>query len=84
MFREISRLVAVGVFGLAAWMILARANLVPPGAEAKAVRWWTWFYAVYFTWDVLINAFSKTRRYRYFEAPVAAVLAICFLLVARS
>jgi hypothetical protein len=43
-----SSLAAVFILGLAAWMVLARAGLVPPGADFLAIKIVTWVFAGYF------------------------------------
>ena len=43
-----SSLAAVFILGLAAWMVLARAGLVPPGADLLAIKIVTWVFAGYF------------------------------------
>ena len=42
-------LATVGVLGLAAWVVLARASLVAPGAEPLAVQVATWVFTGFFS-----------------------------------
>ena len=70
-------LATAGVLGLAAWVVLARAGLVAPGAEAVAVQVATWVFAGFFC-----NVASHCRVERYAMTPVTVLLVICFIVVA--
>ena len=75
-------LATVGVLGLAAWVVLARAGLVAPGAEAVAVRVATWVFTGFFCLNTLGNIASQSRVERYAMTPVTVLLVICFIVVA--
>ena len=75
-------LATVGVLGLAAWVVLARAGLVAPGAEAVAVQVATWVFAGFFCLNTLGNIASQSRVERYAMTPVTVLLVICFIVVA--
>jgi hypothetical protein len=73
---------AVAILGLAAWMVLAGANLVAPGAEPLIVRVLVWFFAAYFLLNTLGNLLSTSRAERYVMTPITILLTICFGIVA--
>ena len=75
-------LATVGVLGLAAWVVLARAGLVAPGAEVVAVQVATWVFAGFFCLNTLGNIASQSRVERYAMTPVTVLLVICFIVVA--
>ncbi len=77
-------LAAVAILGLAAWVVLARAGLVSPGAASKAIRIATWVFGGYFALNTVMNVLSGSPPERYAMTPVSAILVACFLLVARS
>jgi hypothetical protein len=75
---------AVAILGLAAWIVLARAGLVSPGAAPKAVRIATWVFGGYFALNTVMNVLSVSPPERYAMTPASATLVVCFFLVARS
>jgi hypothetical protein len=79
-----SSLAAVFILGLASWMVLARAGLVPPGADLLAIKIVTWVFAGYFTLNVVMNLLSKSPLEKLIMTPAAVILALCFAWVARS
>jgi len=79
-----SSLAAVPVLAAAAWAVLARANLVPPGSDPFVVKILTWVFAAYFALNTAMNAASKSRLERFAMTPVAAIVAASLVLVAMS
>ena len=79
---RIGSLAAVGILGIAGWMLLARAGLMAPGSESLAVRILAWTFAAYFGLNVAMNLASKSRIERLVMTPVAAVVVACFAIVA--
>ena len=77
-------LATVGVLGLAAWVVLARVDLVAPGAEAVAVQVATWVFAGFFCLNTLGNIASRSRAERHAMTPVTVLLIICFIVAAVS
>ena len=75
---------AVGVLGLSCWVVLARADLMSPGAGPLGVRVGAWVFAVYLSINTAGNAASTSLVERYVMTPVSALLAGCFLVVASS
>lgn len=79
-----SSLAAVFVLALAAWMVLARAGLVPPRADLLAIKIATWAFAGYFALNVIMNLMSKSPLEKLIMTPAAVIIALCFAWVARS
>lgn len=79
-----SSLAAVFILALASWMVLARAGLVPPGSDLLAIRIMTWTFASYFALNVVMNLLSKSLLEKLIMTPAAAIIALCFVWVARS
>jgi hypothetical protein len=77
-------LVAIPILAFAAWAVLARAGLVPPGAESRLMGIAVWVYAAYFTLNTVMNLISKSPSERLVMTPVSLILVICFVIVARS
>jgi hypothetical protein len=77
-------LATVGMLGLAAWVVLARAGLVAPGAEPAAVQVATWVFAGFFALNTVGNIASRSLVERYGMTPVTVLLVGCFMVVALS
>jgi hypothetical protein len=77
-------LASVGVLGLAAWVVLARAGLVAPGAGPVAIRVATWVFAGFWSLNTVGNVASRSAAERYGMTPVALLLVGCFIVVAWS
>jgi len=72
---------AIAILVLAIWTVLARSDLVAPGAEWLIVRVLSWIFAGYFTLNVAMNVRSQSRLEKRIMTPVAGIIAACFLLV---
>jgi hypothetical protein len=77
-------LAAAGILYGAAWVALARADLVAPGAEPLGISIATWCFAAYFSLNVAGNLLSQSTLERAVMTPVAALLALCFITLAFS
>jgi hypothetical protein len=81
---RLGSLAAVAILGFSAWVILARAGLVTPGAEALWVRVSAWFFAAYLGLNTLGNFVSKSRLERAIMTPVTVFLLIAFVVVSLT
>ncbi|MGY1804641.1 hypothetical protein ACI78T_15280 [Blastococcus sp. SYSU D00922] len=70
--------VSVLLYAAVAWLLWREVDR--PG-EAGA---WAWVITGYFALGVLVNGISRSRPERLVMTPVALVLAICALVVARG
>lgn len=77
-------LAAAGVLGLAAWVVLARAGLVAPGAAPAVVPVATWVFAGFFGLNTVGNIASRSAAERLVMTPVTVLLTSCFIAVAVS
>jgi hypothetical protein len=77
-------LAAVGVIGLIAWVVLARAGLVAPGAEPVAVRVATWVFVGFFALNTVANLASPSAVERYVMTPATLLMVACLVVVALS
>jgi hypothetical protein len=81
---RLGSLAAAAILGLAAWVILARADLVAPGPEPSAIRIATWLVGGYFVLNTVGNLASKSPLERRVMTPLVLLLAACFFIVARA
>lgn len=81
---RLGSLVAILLLGVAAWVVLARAGLVEPGAEATWVRIAIWVFAAYFMLNTAGNVTSKSKPERYIMTPATVIIVACLLWVAVS
>jgi hypothetical protein len=77
-------LATVGVLGLAAWVVLARADLAAPGAAPVAIRVVTWVFVGFLSLNTLGNIVSSSPIERYAMTPTALLLVFCFIVVALT
>lgn len=77
-------LAAAGVLGLAAWVMLARAGLVAPGAAPALVPVATWVFAGCFGLNTAGNIAARRAPERSVMTPVTVLLVTCFIAVALS
>lgn len=66
----------------AAWVLLARAGLVAPGADLLWVRVLTWGFAGMFALNTLGNLASGSPTERTVMTPATLILVVCFATVA--
>ena len=78
---RIGSAVSIALYALFGSILLDRAGLLdlPDGALSHIAAW---VLFAYFLVGILMNAVSRSRSERYTMTPVAAVLAVCALLVA--
>ena len=76
---RLASLGAIFVLVLAAWVALARADLLPPGADSVPIRVAIWASVALFALNALGNLMSQSPTERWGMTPPAVVLALCFL-----
>jgi hypothetical protein len=81
---RLGSLAAAAMLGVAAWVVLARAGMVGGMARSKAVKVATWVFAAYLCLNTLGNLASTSPMERAVMTPASLLLAICFVIVARS
>lgn len=60
----------------------SKAGLWVPISDETLLNAGLWIIVVYSVFGILLNAISRSRPERYLMTPVAAILAICFLVMA--
>ena len=69
---------------LFAGVIASKAGFISGLILPQTVNFSMYVFAAYFTLGIFMNAISKSKKERLVMAPVAAVLAVCFWVVALS
>jgi hypothetical protein len=81
---RIASAIAVGVWVLAALIILGRAGYQISPVPLAVARWGTWVLVGVLPLGALMNFLSKSNWERFLWGPVALVLAVLCLLVAQG
>ena len=71
-------------YAAAALIVLGRAGILRASGDAALFRWGTWFLAVAMAIGTLPNFASQSRWENFVFGPLALVLAILCVVVARS
>ena len=72
-------LVLYDTFGL---FLMSKAGIWELIQDEQMLQIGLWVFTVYFALGVIMNGISRSKPERYVMTPVAAVLFICFLIVA--
>jgi len=64
-------------------LIASKAGLLP-GGESAFVQVTMWVATGYFFLGIFVNAISRSKKERFLMTPVAAALALCFLIVSLT
>ena len=72
----------IQVFAL--YVLLAAGKVVPSLMPAGLLRFFTIVLAVLFTANIVMNAFSKSKKEKYIMTPASVIAAICFALAATG
>jgi hypothetical protein len=75
---------AVVFYAAAALIVLGRAGILRARGNTALFRWGTWFLAVAMAIGALPNLASQSRWENFIFGPLALVLAILCVVVARS
>lgn len=81
---RIASAIAVGVWVLASLIVLGRAGFQISPLPSGFVRWGTWIMVVVSVLGALVNFASPSAWERFLWGPVALILAVLCLVVARS
>jgi hypothetical protein len=82
--QRVGSAAAVVVWTAAALIVLGRAGLWGADKLAPLFRWGTWFFATLSAIGALLNFASQSRWENFIFGPLALVLAILCVVVARS
>lgn len=83
-FYRWASLAAVPMLAVAAWVILARADIARPGSGARPIRICAWAFTAFLALNVLGNLMSASRAERQVMAPLSLMLFAGFAIVASS
>jgi hypothetical protein len=75
---------ALPMLALAAWVILARADLARPGSGARPIRIAAWAITAFLALNTLGNLMSASPAERMVMTPISLLLCACFANVAAS
>ncbi len=81
---RIGSAVSIALYAVFSVVVLERAGVTRRLGRPRAVRIAAWVLAVYFCVGVLMNAISRSEPERLVMTPVAIVLALCCIVVARG
>jgi hypothetical protein len=82
--QRIGSAAAVVVWTAAALIVLGRAGFWRAGRLARLFRWGTWFFAALSAIGALLNLASQSRWENLIFGPLALVLVILCIVVART
>jgi len=83
-FYRCASLAAAPALTLAAWVILARADIARPGSGALPIRIAAWAITGFLVLPVIGNLMSASAHERHVMTPLALVLLACCATVASS
>ena len=66
----------------AAVMILQAGNILPLWFPPKETRYIVFVFAIYLSFNTIINSISPSKKERYYMTPLSAIAAICFWITA--
>ena len=81
---RVSSAAAIPVLVCAGWIVLARADLLPPGSGTGIVKLMTWVFGAYFAFNTLGNLASKSDLEQRIMTPTSLLLVVSFVLVALT
>jgi|GEM_PF-2712512 len=77
----ISALIFLG----AIWTVLARSAVISVSRGARgAARWLVWGLVALFSLSFVANVMSSSPRERFLMAPLAILIVICCIIIARN
>lgn len=81
---RVSSVGSIILYILFAGVIASKTGFISGLILPQTVNFSMYVFAAYFTLGIFMNAISKSKKERMVMAPVAAVLAVCFWVVALS
>lgn len=82
--QRIGSVVSVIVWTCAAYVVLGRAGFWARASDMRLFRWGTWFFAGISAISALVNFASQSRWENFIWGPIALILAVLCVTVARS
>ena len=81
---RIGSAVSVALYGIFAYVALARANLTEPLVNGSFTDVSAWVLFAYFAVGILMNGISRSRPERFVMTPTVLVLALLYLVLSLS
>jgi hypothetical protein len=75
---------AAVIIAVMAWVVLARAGMVVPGAGSAAIRVAAWVLVVFFALNTVANGVSKSAVERFVMTPATLFMVACLVVVATA
>lgn len=73
--------VAIALYAVFSMFLLSKAGIVSIIGNSFVLQVGMWLITAYFTLGIVVNAISRSKKERYVMTPVAAALAVIFLIV---
>ena len=80
---RVAAVVQAVVLGLLALVVMARAGIALP-KWSKPSRWLVWVVVAFSALSLVLNSITPSARERMIWAPVALVMLVCSVIVARG
>ena len=81
---RIGSAVSVALYGIFAYVALARAELIEPLVNGSFTDVSAWVLFAYFAVGILMNGISRSRPERFVMTPTVLVLALLYLVLSLS
>ena len=78
---RILSLIAIGIFVFASISVLERAEIITVFNNPDIAYYALWVVAVYITFNILLNAASKSKWEKRIMTPISLTLAVCCFIV---
>ena len=82
--QRIGSVISVVVWTCAAVVVLGRAGFWARASTTRLFRWGTWFFACITAISAIVNLASQSRWENFIWGPIALILAVLCVTVARS
>jgi Mn2+/Fe2+ NRAMP family transporter len=77
-------IISVTIQSFAILILLQGGSVIRLGFSDRIVSLLCYFFAVYLSFNVLLNLLSKSKKEKLFMTPLSFVIAICFWLTALN
>ena len=77
-------IISVTIQSFAILILLQGGSVIRLGFSDRIVNLLCYFFAVYLSFNVLLNLLSKSKKEKLFMTPLSFVIAICFWLTALN
>jgi len=82
--ERIITVISVIVQAFAIFILLQAGNVIRTGFPDKTANFLCYFFAIYLSFNVFMNLFSKSKKEKLFMTPLSLVIAVCFWITALN